>query len=494
MAHRFFRRLGRIRYWLPRSMSGLIAGICLVASVPLLAALIMAGVALERLSSHSDKLIDEGVTLERLGSDLHARINSLERNARQYVVVGDPALLELFSDRAEEAREILVEIENGEFRASLDEHVEVLNRGLGQAVRAWADSPDNRSALAAVIDQLRILREQAAAITTSGGEAIDAQVEALQRSSANARRIMLLSAVALVPLTALLAIGSSAVVARPLRSMNHGIQALGRSQYDQPIDISFPREMRHLGRRLDWLRRRLAELDADKEQFLRHVSHQLKTPLASMREGVSLLREGATGQLAAQQMEVVEILDEATTDLDTEIRKLLAFAKWREGFRESETLWFDAGPLIEEVLRTHKPAMIKQSISAEVRLDTPRIFGVREHLRVALENLVANAIRHGPTGTAIEIHVGAKRDCFELSVRDHGPGISPSSKRRIFEAYVRGEDAREQDTRGSGLGLSIVEEIVLAHGGLVEVEDAHPGTRFRMLWPGNTEGDAGDGP
>jgi two-component system, NtrC family, sensor histidine kinase GlrK len=481
----------RIRTWLPRSMAGLIVAGYLLASTPLLAAVIMAGLVLERLSAHSEILIEEGVALERLGMGLQNRIDNLERAARQYGVLGDPALLELFSERIQEALSILKEIEGRGSGVPLHEHLRVVDEGLETVTRTWTNAPGSEASLVEIVSRLRSLRKEAEAITASGGGALDAQVEELRRASMTARSVILLSAVALVPLTALLALALSIAVTRPLQKMGRAVAALGHSHYERTIVIEYPREMRHLAERLDWLRRRLAQLETEKERFLRHVSHELKTPLASLREGADLLLRGFLGPLSPQQLEVAHILAESTSGLDLQIRRLLAFAKWREGHRQAEATWFEAGHLIEAVLRTHKPSMMKRSLTANVVVESARLFGLRSQLRVALENLVANAIRHGPRGTTIEIHATIRHGRCELWVRDHGSGIPDPTKRRIFEPYVRGDGGDEHGIRGSGLGLSIVEEIVLAHGGVVEVEDAHPGTRFKLVWPSPRGSEAG---
>jgi two-component system sensor histidine kinase GlrK len=102
---------------------------------------------------------------------------------------------------------------------------------------------------------------------------------------------------------------------------------------------------------------------------------------------------------------------------------------------------------------------------------------------VALDNLVSNAVKHAPQGTAIEIHAALRDHHCEMWVRDSGRGIPKQDRKRIFEPFVRGSELEETGVRGTGVGLSIVREALLAHGGDVEVEDANPGARFKLVWP-----------
>jgi two-component system sensor histidine kinase GlrK len=473
-----------MRIWLPRTMTGLVAAGCLLAAMPLLAAVVLAGVALERLSRQGEALVEEGVTVARLGSELRDDVGNLERNARQYVALQDPALLEVFFDRLRETEVTLGRIEARKgLQAPFVEHMTRLRQGLAQAARDWMQGLPDAEALAAAADRIHTLTPETEAMIAAGRESVDDHVEELREATTVARRVMLLSALALIPLTAVLAFGFSVAVTRPLKRMSRGITALGNARYEQPIAIVFPSEMRRLGERLDWLRRRLAQLDADKDRFLRHVSHELKTPLASLCEGAELLREGSLGALTPRQREVAQIMAESAAELVASIDNLLAYAEWREERRQAQMAWFETRPLAEEVLAAHVLTLARRQLSAELELQTPRLFGQRSQLRAALGNLVANAVKYAPAGSVIELRAAALDGHFELSVRDRGAGVPDSDKERIFEPFVRGSHAEASAIRGSGIGLSIVKEAALAHSGNAEVEDAQPGARFKLAWP-----------
>ena len=144
---------------------------------------------------------------------------------------------------------------------------------------------------------MQALVENADALINDGRRAIDAEVAQLQQTSEQARQLSLFSSFALLPLTALLAFGMSLAVARPLRRLGAAIRRLGEAHYDEPVAVRYPREIAELAEHLDWLRRRSLKLEKDKDLFLRSVSHELKTPLASLREGADLLGDGSLGQL-----------------------------------------------------------------------------------------------------------------------------------------------------------------------------------------------------
>lgn len=466
-------------------MTGLVAAGSVVVAAPLVAAVLIAGVVLERLTLHAERLVDKGVSLANLAARLQDDLNGLERSARQFIILDDPQLLDVFFARVTQMQATLQEIEEGGFEASFAEPLLVLGvrKGLADAADGFVRGLANGEPLAPAADRIGALKDEVEAINRAGRAAVDADIAQLRSTSEQARHVMWISSVALVPLTGLLVFAFSVMVLRPLRTMSRAIATLGHAQYDKPVRIEYPYEMQRLGEQLDWLRRRLAQFEEDKDRFLRLVSHELKTPLASLHEGAALLEEGALGPLTGRQQEVAHILVESTTELAGQIDKLLTFAEWREGHRQSDLDWFEVQPMVEEVLTAQKLPMVNRKLSAELQLQVPRLFGQRPRLRVALDNLVSNAVKHAPPGTAIEIQAGMKGQRCELSVRDSGRGVPWHERHRIFEPFVRGSEAEESGVRGTGVGLSIVKEAVLAHGGNVEVEDAHPGVRFKLVWP-----------
>ena len=135
------------------------------------------------------------------------------------------------------------------------------------------------------------------------------------------------------------------------------------------------------------------------------------------------------------------------------------------------------------MLQLHALSFDRHEVSAELDLRTPRLFGNRSQLRAALANLVANAIRYAPAGSSVVVRASIEGGACEISVQDSGRGVPEDEKQKIFEPFVRGARDEATNVRGTGIGLSIVKEAALAHGGSVVVDDAQPGARFRIRWP-----------
>lgn len=460
-------------------MAGWVGIGCILVAVPLLVALLLADLALDRLTRQAQLLTDESLRVAHLGTDLRDSFGNLERNARQYMALRDPALAEIVGTRLASADRLLSQLQQRPTSEALDQQTALVRSTLDDARKIW-ETQDN--GLEDFADHLHTLVRQSSPITDMARAGVDAQMQSFHHEIANTRHIIGFSALTLIPLAALLALGFSVAVTHPLRRMARSIAELGHGRYNQNVNIVFPHEMQRLGERLDWLRRRLALLDADKDRFLRHVSHELKTPLASLSEGAALLQEESLGRLTTRQAEVAQILVESAQELKGLIDNLLTYAEWRRGSRQKDMAWFESADLVGEVLATHRLPLSTRRLSVELRMQSQRLFGQRMQLRIALDNLLTNAIKHAPEGSALEIGVDVQDGCCRMWMRDMGRGVRDEDKQRIFEPFVRGPEA-EEAVRGTGIGLSIVQEVAEGHGGSAVVEDAHPGARFILQWP-----------
>lgn len=469
---------------LPRTMTGLVTCSCLLVALPMLVAVILSGATLQQQAQRSEKLLDEGLRIERLGAQLLKELENLERGTLQYIALGDDELLTVLERRTTSIVAILDEIRGAGFASSITRYADDMRADLaGHDLIRMAQSADVE-ALGLVTQRLRGHIKTAEVMVIAGRDSVDERVRAQQEEMSESRRITRAFAIASIPLTALLAFLFSLAVTRPLRLLRAGISALGTSNYHSEISIAYPREMSRLGEKFDWLRRRLAMLEADKNRFLMHVSHELKTPLSSIREGASLVMDGTLGTLNHAQSEVVQIVFDASIELEQQIRNLIAYAEWRNGMREAASEWFDAAELVREVLGAHRLSLTKRALNVDLETEPGlRLFGQRARLRIALDNLISNAVKHAPPATTIEL-VTSRVDnrCF-MSVRDHGRGIPESERERVLEPFVRGTEKEETAVRGTGVGLSIVVDTVNAHGGELEIQDAKPGARLAMVWP-----------
>lgn len=444
----------------------------------LLAAVLLRGLyTLEDLVNRSREGAQRAVVLSAQAQGLGELLATMERSARQYLVLDDPALRERFEQAAADARTLL---------GQLQEHATPTQQS------AWQESVDQIHLLLQGPRETVGLRERG--VSESFGRLVDlhatltAQVRAanedhnraLQAALDASRAQLGRQVLAAIVVALVLALVFGLWLARPLKRLERAIVALGENRLDEPIEIRGPADVREVGRRLDWLRLRLADIDADKARFLRHVSHELKTPLAAMREGVSLFEDGVAGTLTDNQREIVAILRQNTLMLQQQIEDLLRFNAAAFEARRLQREPTDLLALLRERIDEQRLQWQAKQVTVHLSGQAPALAVDRDKIGTAFRNLLSNAIRYSPVGASIRVTLQAQGDRVWLDILDEGPGISDADKARVFEPFYRGERQPVGAARGTGIGLSIVQEYVAAHGGRIEVLPNAPGAHFRI--------------
>lgn len=464
-------------------MSRLVLAGYLLAAAPMVLAVVLAAVAIERLTVHTESLLEQGVVATRLSIRLQDELVDLERNARQFQVIGSPELGDVVAQRLQRVGQTLNELQRVETAGELARAIEQMQERIAGHAQAWTMTSQRRATVTILVTALSGLVRDARAMITLGDAAIDRENAALQAAGVRSRWVIAIALGALLPLTVVLATALSRVVLKPLRDAERGIDDLGHGRYEREIAIASPEEMRLLGEQLDWLRRRLAQLESDKDRFLSHVTHELKTPLSSLREGVALLADHSLGGLSPAQQEVVEILDASAHELEAMVNKLLGYAEWRREKKDARPEWFALPTVLQEIGASRKLMLDTRDLHIQQDVGDGMVWGQRARLQEVMDNLLGNAVKHAPEGGAIEVSARYSDGHCEIHVRDRGRGVPAQLGARIFEPFVRGDGAVESAVRGTGIGLSIVRETLIEHGGTVEVEDAQPGARFVLRWP-----------
>jgi two-component system sensor histidine kinase GlrK len=312
---------------------------------------------------------------------------------------------------------------------------------------------------------------------------IEREVDEMRATAAQAQRIMFWQLLALIPVVIFLVIGFSILIARPIRQIDEAIRRLGGGQFAVPVIVSGPQDLEQLGERLEWMRRELLDLERQKNQFLRQVSHELKTPLTALREGAELLCEEAVGKLTPGQREITEIMRHNSVELQKLIEALLSFgaSQFRKVAVDLEPM--DVKQVVERVVADHSLAIRSRGLTVDLSVQDVMISADPEKVRVVLDNLVSNAVKFSPAGGTIRIVGRVDSEAIQLEVIDQGPGIALADRERIFEPFYQGRNDGAGPVRGTGIGLSVVKEYVFGHGGSIEVVDDRRGAHLRVRLP-----------
>jgi two-component system, OmpR family, sensor kinase len=206
-------------------------------------------------------------------------------------------------------------------------------------------------------------------------------------------------------------------------------------------------------------------------QFLSDASHELRTPLASIRGYAELFRMGATRDEAGTETAMRRI-EEESKRMGVLVEDLLTLARLDEE-PERDGTSVDVAALARDAVQDARARAPKREIGLSAP-DSAVVWGDPLQLRQVFANLLGNALAHTPEGTPVEVTITAG-EMVSISVRDHGPGIPPEARERLFERFWRREGGRERGKAGAGLGLAIVHGVVHAHRGSIEVHDAEGG-------------------
>lgn len=469
----------------PQSLNGLIlVGFGLVA-LPLLFAIIWALYNLDRLAEQSERLVVTGVSVAEQNRLLAEQVGSLDRLTRQFVALRDPELLTLMSQdlaQIEDTLDGIAPLAEEADAVPLARSIRVGARFVVQTLRAESLSAE---AGEASTREFGAVRRRVTELSAVLNDQIEDELNALLESTQRAQQISAWQTVALVPGTIILVLFFTLLVAKPIRQIDRAISQLGQSGFSKPIEIKGPTDLERLGRQLEWLRTRLLELAQEKNRFLRHMSHELKTPLANIREGTELLLDGAVGELEEDQREVTDILRINGLKLQQLIENLLSFSAWQA---KSEVLTLSEFPiraLVITVAKTQRLALKSAQIQLKLDVEDIVVMADRDKLRTVLDNLLSNAIKFTPRGGVIAIRVSSTANSFVLEFADTGPGIPEDERPRIFEAFFQGQQEQGGHLAGTGIGLSVVLECIQAHDGAVELVESgeFTGAHFRIHIP-----------
>ena len=467
----------------PRSLTNVILACFVLSAVPLVVALAELAFGLDTLAKRSQLSVREAEAASTASRELRDVTSKIERAVRQSIVLEDATLIDGYRKLDAQLDQTLI---RGQSLPLSDEERAARKKLNGQrivlaaALKNGIPEVSERPKLAESAADLADNAAQAAAML---GRVTEREVVTLREMAAKTREnwpwfLGVAAATAL-----LLAVGFSILISRPLRNIDRSIRKLGRGEFNESILIKGPRDLRSLGERLDWLRRRLLELETHQSRFLRHVSHELKTPLTAVREGSELLKDRIVGEMSPQQNDVVRIIRDNTLSLQRLIEDLLSYQQHKSA-APLKVEKLDMAAIIERVVREHRLEMLSRAISVGVHGEAITLQGDSEQLRVVLDNLLSNAIKYTPRGGEVRVISSIDGTMAQIDVEDDGPGVALEEQERVFESFYRGDASANGKVKGSGLGLAIVREYVLAHQGHVFVVDpGKPGGRFRVRLP-----------
>lgn len=448
--------------------------------------------AVKRLVEVNRAILTQTLPAISVAASVRESLPTLVRLESRYIVLDDAEYLALWTQRmrqveaeldrlaalvtTDDERAGLAEVRGqlGTYRRLVEREDELMTRGEKDAAREISE----RQSRAAV--------DHAEGAAVWLGAAVESAAERAQARAGELERRTWIWVLVALAVSVGAALGGTAWVAlrltRSVRILSAATVEVAEGSLSKPVRVETRDEIADLARAFNRMAARLREADALKEEFFSAISHDLRTPLTSIREAANLLRERVPGALTSTQERLVGIIGVSTERLLRLITQILDLSRLRAGLLLLEWQWVNLNELVGRALDELRPQAEEKGV--ELRRDgttgSVEVYGDEDRLLQILVNLLGNAVKFTPAGGLVTVTLEERGSEVEVSVADTGAGIPAEALPRIFDRYQQAHRGRG----GSGLGLAIVKAFTEAHGGQVRAESEEgKGSRFTVVLP-----------
>lgn len=459
------------QFWRLSSLKQLVLLSFLVVVAPFGILIYYATDALVEQSAQGRVLAQQALEVTRRGQQLEQLAEDITRSARQYQVIPKPEIKQRLEQFIQEYKQqlmvhrfILPADSNHEAMTSLLDSIESTSVPEGNSLLSFT----------------RSLNQQIDLI-------LDQRLQALNETAQQTQTRLSTLAALLLAIEALLIMFFSLTITRPVKRVAARIRALGTGEEYSGAKVGGPDELIHIDQQLDWLTERLAEVENEKQRFLRHMSHELKTPLTTLREGSDLLADQITGKLNDSQMEIASLLQKNSRELQSLIEQLLDYSRLSQ--HEPVNLQsVHLQSILSEAAEPYKLLLEQKGISIKFPETDALLYTDRAMLIRILSNLISNAALYGSESGRLNISVQTDSEEVRIDIINDGPTIPKADLPYLFEPFYQGHNRRKGPVKGSGIGLSIVRDASDSIGARAElVLNINNRVGFRISLPQHGE-------
>ena len=459
----------------------------LLSSLPLLAAVGYAILSIEQHNLRQQTLVDSAIIISRQLVQIQEAVKELERSSRQYAILQDERVVAIHEEKLTNLNQIAQALLDAVHSEELAQQVRRLLSILKENLLITT-APDTQDT---ALDRLTGIFSEAAQIRTQiallSREQVNLQMEKQKESFSSTQLLLAILGLLALPSSLGLQFIWAYVISKPMSHLSRSIGKIGQGELDYTVQFEGPQELKLLSERLEWLRVNLKTIETQKNKLLRHVTHELKTPLAAIFEASALLQEQIPGPLNQAQLEVIKILSDNAHRLQDMISQLLNFNSVRLP-DQSQIVNLEITDLIDRLKTQYGSLIQARKISLKTTLSLLSVKSDPNLLDMVLSNLLSNALHFSPPGSEVEILWCQDSKNWWLEITDQGPGIPEAEKQKIFTPFFQGSNKREGSTKGSGLGLAIVKECVNQLNGHIHIENNSPsGTRIKVSFTNSAE-------
>jgi two-component system sensor histidine kinase GlrK len=434
-----------------------------IVMIPLTILVAYSQVSLTHVAKIASVEAQESVTMVRSISKMESLALDVERLIKQYTIVKNDALSDLLDktvNRFLDAQTYICE------RIDDQSNCEDLSARL-----VWIASASSDVDGLLLDAQLSEFKQNVMDLSTQVNAYQDARITSQQAYVNQIQQNQIWLTGLLLSVSVMLIIVGSKAILKPIEKVESVIKAIAGQEHSLPdVSLSGPRELIALEKKLHALAARLTQLEKLRTALLRHASHELKTPLASIKEGCSLLTEQVVGPLNNDQQEVLVLLNSSTDRLNLLIVELLDYNLLLQQ-ADPDWEWIETQALIKGFVQENALALSQHDNKLNTKVEVSKVCADRQLYRRILDNLLSNAIAHGSRGRPIDIRIYQQDNMQVLDVANKGIKIPEELRANFFQPFSRGEAKRNDRVIGSGLGLSIVADCAQLMFGSAKIVD-----------------------
>lgn len=471
----------------PQSFINLVTGGLIIVSLPLIVGLFTTRSHLDKLVSQSVGLVEHSVAATRDARNLSEYTRNQERNIRLFDIVGESRHLEeavVWHEHITNLLQRLHKLPVDQDFYNLLIQFQAREETILPSLKLAHQGPEAlEKQLARAFRIFSNLDKRATVINSAINNYADNELTRLKDSKRAAQKTLVWQTLSFITLTVLIILVLTIIISQPIRQLDQGIDRLGKGDFSTPVFITGPKDLERLGRKLNWLRQRLANLEREKTKFIAHISHDLKTPLASIMEGSGLLQEELIGPLNKQQLAVTKILTKNSIKLRKLIENILNFNMAKAGGKPKGQCPLSLMPIIKQVASEQTTKMLAKNITLDLHLREATILGKKEQIETLFDNLFSNAVKFSSQAGTVCCNLSQTSSEVKCIVSNTGSPIPIEEQKKIFTPFYQVENNEQSHTQGSGLGLAIVKEYVSQHNGTVTVLNNMSGAHFMVTFP-----------
>lgn len=463
-----------------------------VVTIPLVVAIIFTVIEVTKYTQRSQQTLFQSVNSTENSRIILERLIAMERSIRQFQVLNETELFDTYLEHRIKFLFFLESQKSSVLDKKLLKKLNILYQNENKLYHGiLSKSKDIQLTLTATdLDAFDPLTTQARSLLSEGEKRVGKEASTLSAIAKRVRKRLLYSAIASIPLAIILGFIFVHLLTRPIKEIAQAIRNLGEVGFEQEITIKGPKDLKAIGHQLEWLREKLNRLEYEKQQFIRNVSHELKTPLTTLKEGTDLLSENVVGELNTEQQEIIQLMKLGIITLHDLVENLLEYQKTISTQIDLNLSTFELKTLITRIIneyqlpiRSKKIALINNISPAEIRADYDK-------LKIIISNVFSNALKFSPQNGIIGLSLSVNFDSIQIIIEDQGRGVDKDILNLIFDDFYLGSTPQDWKIKGSGLGLALVKHYLKVHEGSIRLLPPNKnfcGARFSLLIPKNLD-------